>query len=171
MSKYSQFEEEETLEEIFNGIGTTNKFFVEIGCLPDGRLSNTMLLKERGWIGHWFDMNDGVGIIKEFITAENINEVLGKYSVPLNLDLLSIDVDGNDYHILKALVYEPRVLIIEYNEHKESGVSEYVKDYVWDGRSRNFGTSKKDMVELAESKGYTLIKTTTSNLIFVCKNL
>ena len=169
MSKYSQFEEEQILDDLFKEIGTTNKYFVEIGCLPDGRLSNTMLLKEQGWVGHWFDMNDGVGIIKEFITAENINDLMDKYNVPQSPDLMSIDVDGNDYHIFKALDRIPRVLIIEYNEHKEQGVAEYIPEYVWDGRSRSFGTAKSDMVALAKDKGYSLKGQTTSNLI-LCKN-
>ena len=53
---------------------------------------------------------------KEIITGENINELLARYHVPKSFDLLSIDIDGNDYWVWKALEgYLPRVVLIEYN--------------------------------------------------------
>tara|TARA_Y100001935_G_C17281180_1_gene497571 strand:- start:1118 stop:1249 length:132 start_codon:yes stop_codon:yes gene_type:complete len=37
--------------------------------------------------------NDAINLKKEFITAENINELFEKYNVPESFDLLSIDID------------------------------------------------------------------------------
>ena len=53
----------------------------------------------------------------EFIKASNINSLFDKYNVPNEFDLLSIDVDGQDFHIWNALdvKYSPRVITIEMN--------------------------------------------------------
>ena len=48
--------------------------------------------------------------------GENIESIFQSADVPTNLDLLSIDIDYNDYYIWKAITaYNPRVVIIEYN--------------------------------------------------------
>ena len=33
---------------------------------------------------------------KEYVTKDNIKSILEKYNIPKDLDLLSIDIDGND---------------------------------------------------------------------------
>lgn len=51
-----------------------------------------------------------------FITAENLPGLVDKLLGQRGLDLLSIDVDGNDYWLLKAIIRRnTRVLVIEYN--------------------------------------------------------
>lgn len=164
---YAQFNEEEVLEEIFNKIGTTNKFFVEIGCHENGFLSNTFKLKEQGWIGHWFDMLAHPGVIQEKFTKDNINDILSKYNVPQNLDLLSIDVDGNDYWLFEALTFKPRVVIIEFNPRK-NGVVKYDEDKVWNNET-DFGSGVDALIELADKKGYSVYTKNRTNL-FLCLN-
>ena len=104
---YSQNGEDGILKIIFNKIGTTNKFCVEFGIHPfEG---NTNYLKKQHWDCLWMDGNgDGTTIKQEFITAENINQLFAKYNVPQEFDLLSIDIDTNDYWVWKAItVVEP----------------------------------------------------------------
>lgn len=115
---YSQNGEDGVIARLFEVLGATNRFFVEFGTGPDGRERNTRLLEEQGWQGLLMDRSAAErnpGIRREFISAENINELFAKYGVPEEFDLLSIDVDGNDYWIWKALrdVYRPRVVVIE----------------------------------------------------------
>lgn len=165
--KYSQFNEEEIIEEIFNKIGTTNKYFVEIGCLENGRFSNTYLLKEKGWIGHWFDCNESPAVIREMFTKDNINEILNRYNVPIDLDFMSIDVDGDDYWLFKTMIFRPRVLCIEYNSNMEDGIAEEGK--IWTG-GKVFGSSEKEFLALARQKGYNLYTKNSSNLFFICQN-
>ena len=52
---------------------------------------------------------------KEFVTAENINRIFEKYSVPFQFDLLSIDIDYNDFYLWNALdaKYTPFVVVID----------------------------------------------------------
>jgi hypothetical protein len=99
-------------------------------------------------------------IKKEFVTAENVNVLFEKYDVQQTFDLLSIDVNGNDYHIWKSLTnYTPRVVVIEYNSQiplNESSVIEYEPNFVWDGTDY-FGASLLALVNLGKLKGYTLV--------------
>ena len=58
-------------------------------------------------------VNVSINLHQEFITVKNIEQLLNKYDVPQDLDLLSIDLDGNDYHILMALVtFRPRYVLL-----------------------------------------------------------
>ena len=51
----------------------------------------------------------------ETITASNVNDIFLKYEVPEDLDVLVIDVDGQDYWIWKSLNYNPKIVLIEFN--------------------------------------------------------
>lgn len=106
---------------------------------------------------------DGDMIKKEFITAENINDILSKYGVPREFDLLSIDIDFNDYWVWKSIdekKFSARVVVIEYNSSippTESKVVEYEPYRSWDGKTNYFGASLLALVKLAKEKGYTLV--------------
>lgn len=160
---FSQCGEDGILDAIFSKIGTTNKYFVEFG-VQNGTECNTRFLRQkRGWSGLMMDGRDNnPEIIKqEFITAENINDLFKKYEVPGEFDLLSIDIDGNDYWVWKAIdeSYSPRVVVMEYNSSvlpNESKTIEYEPDFVWD-HTDYFGASLLALVKLAKMKGYTLV--------------
>jgi hypothetical protein len=159
---YSQNGEDGILEELFHRIGTTNRFFVEFG-VQDGSECNTRYLKDRnGWRGIWLDGDgDGNDVQKAFITAENINGLFEQYRVPYEFDLLSIDIDGNDLWVWKALndVYNPRVVVIEYNStvpRWKSASIAYDPSHVWDG-TNYFGASLKALNKIATEKGYQLV--------------
>lgn len=96
----------------------------------------------------------------EKVTAENIQQLFQKYNVPKSFDLLSIDIDYNDYWVWKAITdYSPRVVVIEYNSSvppTESRVVPYDPNAVWDG-TNYFGASLLALRNLGLSKGYTLV--------------
>lgn len=159
---YSQNGEDGIINEIFSRIGTTNRFFVEFG-VQDARECNTRyLLEKKEWTGLWLDgKGDNKKIKKAFITTENINKVFDKHNVPAVFDLLSIDIDGNDLWVWKALGrdYQPRMVVVEYNavwSARKSQVIKYSPDFRWDG-SPNFGASLSALYKLAKLKGYELI--------------
>ena len=157
---YSQFNEEEILNKIFSLIGAGNKTFIELGALPDYKFSNTRMLEEHGWTGKRFDKNGGDGIIEKFITAENINEIVD------DVDLLSIDIDGNDYWVWKAIKIKPRVVVIEFNPTK-IGITPYDPNFVWKNNN-NYGVSKEELIKLGKEKGYVKVAETKENLFFIC---
>ena len=77
-------------------------------------------------------------IHKEYITLDNILELCDKYTIPKEFDLLSIDIDGNDWYIWKEMCEErcrPRVVIIEYNATfppPEDKIVEYKENFNYD---------------------------------------
>lgn len=173
---FSQCGQDGIISEIFRRIGTTNRFFVEFG-VGDGLENNTVNLLIKGWSGIWIDTSKrSIGSIrkkfnfiikqqklilkKAFITKENITSLFTELDVPSEFDLLSIDIDGNDYWVWDAITtYAPRVVVIEYNPQFEPSVQwvmKYNSRYAWNG-SGYFGASLKSLELLGSKKGYHLV--------------
>ena len=120
----SQGEQDAILAGLFRFLGTTNRFYVEVGfnavTHDGGSGSNTWALKEQGWRGLLLDgrfSNPRIGLHQHFVSSANIVALFGEYDVPLYPDYVSIDIDTADLWIFKALAqtYRPRVVSIEYN--------------------------------------------------------
>ena len=173
----SQNGEDGIISAIFTRIGATNKYFVEFG-VEDGKVCNTRLLRRRGWNGLQMDpADDKDGFVKkEFITAENVESLFTKYEVPEEPDLLSLDIDGNDYWVWKAISrFSPRVIIIEYNATippQEPKTIKYDPEFRWD-RTDYFGAGLGALVKLGRKKGYTLVGVNSNgvNAFFVRDDL
>jgi len=175
---YSQNGEDGIIEEIFNRIGTGPRFAVEFG-VGDGTQCLTRYLLEDGWDVLRMDSRNGnpPPIKHEHITADNINQLLAKYEVPHDLDLLCIDIDGNDFWVWKALhdTYTPRLVVVEYNANvppNQARSVDYDPDLVWDGTTY-FGASLLALYWLAASKGYHLVHCDNSgvNAFFIRADL
>lgn len=172
MKDYSQYGESTIISNIFDKIGTINNFCVEFGASDGYWLSNVRMFIERGWDFIQMDYNNKENneVKNEFITVENINDLFFKYSVPKKFDLLSIDMDGNDYWIWKEIDYEPSVVIIEYNSnfsHDDCVSLEYDSNHTFDG-TYAYSASLKALKKLGEIKGYFLHKEVAfTNLIFI----
>ncbi len=188
---FSQNGEDGIIAEIFKRIGTTTKKFVECG-VSDGLECNTTALLLQGWTGYWVEQdatflktiaekfaphvaNKSLTVVPTFLTAENVQSTLQKAAVPEEFDFLSIDVDGNDYWLWKALdKYKPRVVCIEYNAVYRPGMEwivAYDPHFRWTG-SRYYGAALESLVKLAEAKGYVLVgcELTGNNAFFVRKH-
>src|SRR5579884_667952 len=97
-------------------------------------------------------------------SQDNLDAILAPHAIPSDPDLVSIDVDGNDYHIWSAMnVTRPKLLLIEYNPTMANTV-EFVQ--AADPRL-NQGNSPASLVELGKRKSYELIAATRLNLLFV----
>jgi hypothetical protein len=159
----SQNGEDGILSAIFTAIGVTNRYFVEFGC-EDATECNTAHLLKLGWQGLLMDpggisRNPLTMVRKEFITAGNVAALFRKYGVPEAFDLLSIDIDGNDYWVWRAIPHRPRVVVIEYNAHvppSERSSIVYDPAFKWSGTDY-YGASLRALAELGTSKGYTLV--------------
>lgn len=174
---FSQARDDGIIHEIFKRIGTTNRFFVEFGVGKDGLENNTINLLLQDWSGAWiegnqksesrikscyqkeFDQNK-LKLKISFINAENIETLFQQMNIPEQFDFLSIDIDGNDYWVWKAIEkYQPRVVCIEYNgtfSPDIQWVMSYNPDFVWNGTSY-FGSSLKSFELLGAAKGYKLV--------------
>jgi hypothetical protein len=189
---YSQSDEDGILHEIVRRIGTGSRTFVEIGA-GDGLENNTLFMLTQGWRGLWIEgsvrrvaaarkklgalVTDGrLRVEQQFVTIANINEKLRQLAPAQEVDLLSVDIDGNDYHILRAIrSIEPRVIVAEYNAKFPPDVSwvmEYNEAHRWDG-SDYFGSSLKALETLLAERGYSLVGCNLlgSNAFFVRREL
>lgn len=155
----SQQGEDGIIAKILEEIGTTNKTAVEFGAL-DGPTDNTLLLKKTGWKVYQINGEQLTpNIHKAFITAENINQVFKTLGVPQEFDVLSIDIDYNDYWVWKALTHRPRLIIIEHNASippTEARTVPYDPKAGWDG-TNYFGASLKALEQLGKYKQYSLV--------------
>jgi hypothetical protein len=189
---YSQNDEDGILAEIFRRIGMTSRYFVEFGA-GNGLENNTLALLVQGWSGAWIEGDPAncqmignvvsnflnakrLNAIQAFVTAENIRSLFEQLQVPQEFDLLSIDIDFNDYWIWKALTgYRPRAVVIEYNAGFGPSMEwkvRYSPEQTWDG-SRNFGASLKSYELLGREMGYSLVgcNLTGANAFFVREDL
>lgn len=158
---YSQWGEDGVIEAIFEVIGTTNKASLEFGSHPNE--CNTRHLYEQGWNSQCWDMTpfNEPWFVQELITPNNINQLFSSHNIPNELDFLSIDVDGNDFHLWHVLRPEirPRVVCIEHNSAL-GGFADLVvpmsPQFHWDG-TNYFGASLPALVQLGRKRGYTLV--------------
>lgn len=171
---YSQADEDGILEEIFKRIGVSKKVFIEFG-IQDGKECNTTYLLKSGWSGLWVDMSTDENKLKlnfknffkknlkfqkKKITKNNANKIIDSlYSNNEEIDLLSIDIGINTYHVLKEIKINPRVIVTEYNAKLRDQI-EWVADYneekEWSGDD-NFGASLNSFKIMMEKKGYLLV--------------
>ncbi len=190
---HSQAEEDGIIHEVFRRIGSKYRTFLEIG-VSNGLECNTLYLLRQGWKGAWIDgnmdytaqienifsdyLNNGNLVFScNMVTCENIND-LYKELVPKNgLDLLSIDVDGNDYYLLQSITnLEASVIVLEYNPvfaPPIDWVMEYNSGHEWVVGSDNYGASLKSYERMLSDKGYVLVGCTINgnNAFFVRKHL
>jgi hypothetical protein len=182
---FSQNGEDGVIAEMFDRIGTTNCCFVEFG-VEDGLECNTRFLAEvLGWSGVYFEPDPGavhklrqrlaprpdLRVVDRAVTAENVNVLFAQAGVPSEPDLISIDVDGQDYWIWKAMSARPRVLVIEYNSalDPEARLVETCGTPWQAEKTEYFGASLGAMESLGAAKGYRLVYADLAgvNLFFV----
>jgi hypothetical protein len=169
---YSQNGEDGIIQALFSQIGTTDRSFVEIGA-DDGRENCTRQLVGSGWSGVWIEADprkaeasktfagSKVRVLAAAVRRDNVVGLLHAAGVPPAPDLLVLDIDGNDWWVLDALLREfhPRVVVVEYNATFQPGqwwVQRYRADRTWDGTFRH-GASLDALTDLTRSSGLTLV--------------
>jgi hypothetical protein len=193
---FSQNDEDGIIAEIFKRIGTTNKKFVEFG-VGNGLECNTHFLLHQGWEGLWLEgslksckkikrlfkepvVREQLTVCNAFITKDNINILIDKnltyIDECLEIDLLSIDIDGNDYWIWQAIgCVKPRVVVIEYNAKFPPDfewIMQYDAAHNWHEDDEH-GASLKSLEILGRGLGYQLVATNLNgiNAFFVKEDL
>lgn len=189
---YSQSDEDGITAEIFRRIGTDSRVFVEFG-VGDGLENNTVSLLLSGWSGLWIEGDPrlcgvirggfpgllGSGrlkLINSFVTPENIDGLIVGSLATTQVDLLSVDIDGNDAHVLSHITsIRPRVVIVEYNAKFGPSIDycmPYKADHAW-RKSDTFGASLKHFERLLGGRGYSLVccNVVGTNAFFVRQDL
>ena len=151
-NKYSQNNEDGIIQEIISRIDFATGVAVEFGAADGVFCSNTAALREIGWKVYMYDLDNRGNhrVEKKEINENNVNDLP-------SCDLLSIDIDGNDYWVWQAYDGEPAVVIIEVNSSIPPD-----ENHV----SLERGASYSAMLLLGLSKGYFLL-CHTGNMIFI----
>lgn len=133
-SRFSEFEEDGHLLYLMTLAGSTSRTVVEISSQDGRTCMATNFIVHHRWRGFLFD-GDPVFVEegKRFFaghpatramppvmrscwfTRENVNRILVDAGVPDEVDVLSLDIDGNDLHLWDAMMLRPRLLICEFN--------------------------------------------------------
>lgn len=181
---YSQGGEDGVLEELFKRLEIKEGWSCEFGAWDGIHLSNTFnLIEKHNWKSVMIESDNNkfndllktsskyknIIPINEIVhylenKGKNLDNILSETKIPVDFDLLSIDVDSCDYHIWKSLnVYKPKVVIIEH-----SGLNAYIiqREGAIHKKDIDGSTSFHPIKELGEEKGYTLL-CDTGNMIFL----
>jgi hypothetical protein len=184
-STFSQFGEDGIIEKIVEILPPSEDYWcVEFGAWDGKFLSNTYeLIANKNWNGvliegntakfpelkQTFCTNEKAILINAFVAFEGKNtldNLLKKTAIPTEFDLLSIDIDGNDYHIWESIkTYQPKLVIIEFNPSIPADI-EFVQEK---NPEVNHGNSLLSLIKLGKTKGYELIATTYCNGFFIKK--
>lgn len=174
-SLYAQGTEEAILARLMARIAPTTRHCVDIGASDGLRNSNTaLLLREQGWQGLLVEASayrydklranygaaGNVQLRREQVQPDTVDALLREAGVPEDFDLLSLDIDGNDYWVWQGLTaFQPRIVAIEYNPYyapPERWVMCFNPEHAWDG-STYYGASLESLYHLGQRKGYELV--------------
>ncbi|MEJ6712406.1 MAG: FkbM family methyltransferase [Rhodobacterales bacterium] len=185
---YSQYGEDGVVTELLRRIASAtslDKWCVEFGAWDGLHLSNTArLLREDGYAAVLIEGNPkkykelcvnfpDPKVVKkcEFVDFEgpkSLENILLATEIPREIDFLSIDIDGNDFHILKSLTQiRPKIICIEFNAAIPNEV-----EFVQTANFRvNVGSSGRSIITLGQQKGYNFAHATKGNVFLVRDDL
>lgn len=180
---YSQNQEDGIILFLFSVLGTTNRTAVEI-CAGDGIECNSAnLILGHGWNALLVDGDEArcrrgrafysrrretrvwaPTFARAWVTSDNVDDLLTEHGVAGEIDLLSLDLDGVDWWVWRALsAARPRVVIVEYQDiwGPDATVTvPYDPEFRAEFRDREpdyAGASLAAFVELGRQKGYRLV--------------
>jgi len=178
----SQYGEDGIIEKVLEVIGESDKWCVEFGSWDGRRCSNTFhLIDQKGYSAvliegnpkrfkdllTTFQDNGKVIPVNAYVglgADDSLDSILSRTELPPSFDLLSIDIDGNDYHVWETLTcYRPKAVVIEFNPTIPPSV-EFVQPA--DPRLCQ-GSSLLSIAKLGRTKGYELVCVTSGNAVFV----
>lgn len=173
---FSQFGDDGIIQYLIHHLGVLERTFIEFGVEDYTEASTRFLLVKDKWSGLVMDgdpenidyiSRDPISYIFDlrakaaFINAENINALIGEAGFTGRIGLLSVDIDGMDYWVWKAIdQVDPAIVIVEYNAAfgpDRAIVVPYDPDFI---RSKAhpsrlyWGASLAAYRQLAAAKGY-----------------
>ncbi len=192
---FSQWGEDGIISYLVNNVDIENNFFIEFGVENYLESNTRFLLKKFNWSGLIIDSSQknidyikkdkiywqhNINALCEFVSRENINKIFLENVSQKNIGLLSIDIDGNDYWVWKAITtIDPSIVVIEYNSilgNSKNYTVPYSKNFERNKAHYSnlyYGASLPALVKLGKEKGYALVTCNSAgnNAFFVKKNL
>jgi hypothetical protein len=174
---FSQFGEDGIINFLLHKLGLNEKIkFVEIGTGDYEEANTRFLCESRICEGLLIDKIDDLKFIKKrdfywkndlyfyqkMINSKNISSVIKDFGFESNCNLLSLDIDGNDYWVLKNINLETTdMVIVEYNPLFGSNLSITIpEDDNFDRNKNNklfYGASLRAMIDLLDQKNFFFI--------------
>ncbi|MFZ5523982.1 MAG: hypothetical protein ACOY9D_07885 [Pseudomonadota bacterium] len=180
----SQNGEDGIVEHIIGVISPENHYCVEFGAWDGKHFSNCYnLIKNKSWQGvmieanaekykelvRTYSDNANVKCVNKFVQFEGhdtLDNILDEANAPKDIGVLSIDIDGNDYHVWESLQkFTPELVIIEFNPTIPNDVIFVQKK----SPGVNQGCSLLSLIFLGKKLGYELACCTKWNAFFVKK--
>ena len=184
---FSQGDEDGITLEIVRRLGIANGTFAELG-VGNGLENNTLILLASGWRGVWIGGEDlafthetnpeRLSFRKAWVSLNNVRALLkdGLERMGIRtLDVLSLDLDGNDYYLTREILtagVSAKLFILEYNAKFPPPIKwtiKYDENHTWD-QSDYQGASLALLAELFSEFSYTLVccnAATGANAFFV----
>lgn len=180
LNGFSQNDEDGITLEILRRIGLTFGYFVEFG-VGDGTENNSLILLASNWKGAWFggeklafdtSFSNKLSYEKVWITKKNILSLYN--SLNFKADVISLDLDGNDFYLVEELLsnkVHPKLFIVEYNSKFPVKIEfeiDYNSSHIWQGDDYQ-GASLQSFYNLFSLYDYRLVccNLTGSNAFFV----
>jgi hypothetical protein len=178
----SQGGEDGILREIFRRLGTERGYCVEFGAWDGEHLSNTWSLwHEAGWSACLIEGDEErsraleasvasferVRVLRRWVSPsgeDRLDALLASVGAPEEPDLVSIDIDGDDYHVFASLdAFRPVCVVVEHNPTipPEVDLVQRPGSYI--------GASARALLRLAHEKAYRLCACTLTNSLFVAE--
>jgi hypothetical protein len=179
---FSQADEDGILLFLLAATGADSQRFVDIGagdCVTASNCANLAL--NLGFHGLFVDADLGriesgrrayathpdtslypPRTVQAFVTRDNVDRIVSEAGFEGEIDVLSIDVDCNDYWIWQALTcVQPAIVVIEtHTEYRLHDVlAPYEDDFDWRHAAEDapIGASPVAMTRLAAELGYRLV--------------
>lgn len=178
---HSQTGEDGVVAKILELLPERDRWCVEFGAWDGRHLSNTAnLIEHSGYaavlieadprkfkeLAAAFPGNPNVVAVNQVVGSrdgDNLDTILRRTKIPADFDFLSVDIDGNDYHVWKAVTQcRPKVVCIEFNPTIPTDVV-----YVQRERGPQCGSSLAALTALGKEKGYELVSVLPCNAFFV----
>ena len=125
------FDEDVYIDNFFLQENFQPKTFVDIGAGDGIDMSNTFKLANRGLTGLAIEGNPlrfsqlsltyekyrNMTLIRSYVSAESVGGLINGAGIPNNFDVLNLDIDSYDYHVLESILNEfnPKLCVLEWN--------------------------------------------------------
>lgn len=129
---FSQWGEDGIIQHLIAHLDIPNRTFIEFGIEDFSESNCRFLMMKDHWHGYVIDGSESnISRLRSsyyywryplttqaaFVTRENIDALLQKSGFGPQPGILSVDLDGIDWHVLEALRHwRPSILVVEYND-------------------------------------------------------